>query len=242
MHMDIEDVSANLEKKTDTLRKAVSMKMTNEVDASVKTDAATAQSFPITILNNNFLSKVILDGINTSKPTTNSLQGQTVKGKIDVEGKMSLDTIGAVNEVKSILSGLIEGMPEQLKFPDKQLKVGDTFTRKSDEIDMNMLGISTDKAYPVIVTYKLIEVKDNLAYFDTKSEFNMNINKEVQGKMIKINGKGSGSGKMVFNIIKGYPQSTISNVDSIIEMDMPNTKATVKFSKNKDAQYVVISN
>lgn len=104
-------------------------------------------------------------------------------------------------------------MAEQLKFPDKEMKVGDTFTQEANlnTLDMPDFGIDTD--YPMQVTYKLIAAKDNLAFFDTTSEFNLNVIKEVQGKTVNINGKANGSGKIA-----------------------------VKFNINTDAKYVVNSN
>lgn len=235
----MQDLRANLEENTDTSARTVNFSITNEAVASIKTNAVTANSFPVTILGHNFSSKVILNGEEAPQPATNPVPGMVVNGKIDTEGKLSVDTAGATINVKSGLSIIIGGMPQQFKFPDKQMKVGDTFKQEANLSGLDLPDFGIDKSYPITVTYKLMAVKDGLAYFDTTSESNLNISKEAQGRTIIITGKGNGSGKMVFNIVKGYPQSAVNKIDCVLDFDVPNSKVAVKLSLNTDAQYVV---
>nr|WP_068890606.1 hypothetical protein [Pedobacter panaciterrae] len=238
----IKDVSVNAEKNTDTTSKLTNMVVDTEWETTVRTDGVTAGSIPIAILSRQFSMKATLNGTESPRPEINPLQGLTVKGKIDKDGKMFLDTATATSEIKSVIGTLTGGMPEQLKFPDQQLKVGDTFSQDANLNAMNLPDFGIDMDYPTKVIYKLTAVKDNLAYFDVTSELKMNINREAQGKTVNIQGKGTGTGKMEFYMDKGYPKSTINNVEYFLNITGPNTKADIKWNLTTDAKYVVNSN
>jgi len=238
----MQDLSANADKNTDTTSKPINMVVDTEWETTVKTDGTTAGSFPIAILSGQFSTKTTLNGTEAPSPEIKPLQGLTVKGKIDKDGKMFLDTATATSEIKSVIGTLTSGMPEQLKFPDQQMKVGDTFSQEANLNAMNLPDFGIDMDYPTKVIYKLTAVKDNLAYFDITSEFKMNINKEAQGKAINIKGTGTGTGKMEFYMDKGYPKSTINDVEYFLDITGQNTKAAIKWNLTTDAKYIVNSN
>ncbi|MGV8877538.1 MAG: hypothetical protein ACOH2A_00775 [Sphingobacteriaceae bacterium] len=237
----MQDQTVNAEKKIDTIN-TINMVVDTEQGTTVKTGAVAAGSFPITILGGQFSIKTTLNGTIAPGPEKNLLEGMTVNGKIDAAGKLFLDTATAASELKPVIGMLTSGMPKQLKFPDKLMKLGDTFTLEDDQTNMNLPDFGVDMDYPTKVTYKLTAVKDNLAYFDIMSEFKININKEVQSKTVNINGKGSGNDKMEFFIDKGYPKSIVNNVDYALDMTGPNMKVAVKWNLSTDGKYVVNGN
>lgn len=242
MKIVMQDLKANAEKNTDAMNEPINMVVDTEWQTTVKTDGLIAGSFPIAILGGQFSTKTTLNGTEAPGPEIKSLQGLTVKGKIDKDGKMFLDTATATNEIKSVIGTLTGGMPEQLKFPDQQMKVGDTFSQDANLSAMNLPDFGIDMDYPTKVIYKLTAVKDNVAYFDIASEFKMDIDKEAEGKAINIKGKGTGTGKMEFYMDKGYPKSTINNVEYFLDVIGLNAKAAITWNLTTDAKYVVNSN
>ena len=237
----VQDQTVNAEKEIDTIN-TLNMIVDTEQSKTVKTGAMASGSFPITIFGGQFSMKTTLNGTEAPGPKNNFLQGVTVNGKIKTDGELFLDTANAATEVKSATGTLTGGIPKQLKFPDKSMQLGDTFTQDENQTNMNLPDFGVDMDYPTKVTYKLTAVKDNLAYFDIISEFKININKDVQGKTVNINGKGSGTGKMEFFIDKGYPKSTVNNVNYLLDMTGPNTKIAVKWNLTTDKKYVVNDN
>lgn len=234
--------NANLEKNIDTATTNLNMKISNELSASIKTNEIKEKNLQVTILGHSFSSKATLNGVEPPNSGTNPVSGLTVNGEIDTEGKLSVDTAEATNEIKSATRLITNEMPKQAKFLDKQISIGDTFTQVGNlnALDLPNFGIDID--YPIKTTYKFIAVKDSLAYFDTTSEYDLNISKETQGKTANISGKGNGAGKMIFNIVKGYPQSEVNNIDYVLEMEVPTMKVAIKFSINTDERFTVTSN
>ena len=235
----VQDLSINTNKKSDT---TITLELTTELSATVKTEAISAGSFPVTLLGDNYSIKTTFNGVEAPAPEANPFPGLAVNGKIDSKGKLLLDTVGAENAIKYAMNQLISGMAEQLEFPGKPMKIGDTFTQQTNLNAMNIPDFGIDSDYPTSVTYKLTAVKDNLAYFDIISEFKMIIDKEVQGKTVKIDGKGTGTGKMEFFVNKGYPKSIVNNVGYVLDVEASTMKAAVKFNMNTDANYAVSSN
>ncbi|ATP55813.1 hypothetical protein CPT03_04685 [Pedobacter ginsengisoli] len=238
MKAHVQDLSINTNKKSDT---TVTLELTTELSATVKTKAISAGSFPVTLFGDNYSVKTTFNGVEAPAPEANPFSGLAVNGKIDSKGELLLDTVGAENAIKYAMNQLISGMAERLEFPDKPMKIGDTFTQQANLNAMNIPDLGIDSDYPTSVTYKLIAVKDNLAYFDIISEFKMIIDKEVQGKTVKIDGKGTGTGKMEFFVNKGYPKSIVNNVGYVLDVEASTMKAAVKFNMNTDANYAVNS-
>jgi hypothetical protein len=238
----IQNLGPNADKKIDTTTTTITMVVNTERGTTVKTDAATAGSFPVAILGNQYSMKTTLNGTEAPGPDTGIVKGLTIKGKMDAAGKMVLDTAAAATEIKSAVGMLTGGMPQQLIFPEKQMMIGDTFSQEANLFGLNMPDFGFDMDYPTKVTYKLTAVKDNLAYFDMTSEFNISVNKEVQNKIVHVNGKGMGTGKMEFYIDKGYPKSTVNNVDYLLEWTGPNVRVAMKWSMSTDAKYGVNHN
>jgi len=238
----LKDLGANAENKRDTNTTTFNMKVDTDWETTVKTEAIAAGSYPIAILGRQFSMKTTLNGTEAPGPEMNPVQGLTVKGKIDKDGKMFLDTATATSEIKQAAGVLTGGMPEQLKFPDQQMKVGDTFSQDANLSGMNLPDFGIEMDYPTKMTYKLTAMKDNVAFFDITSELKMDIDKEAQGKTVHIKGSGTGTGKMEFYMDKGYPKSIINNVDYVLDLTGPNTKVALKWNLTTDAGYVVNRN
>jgi hypothetical protein len=222
--------------------------------ASAKTAKAIAQSLPFTLSCNNYSisQKVNINGKENTLGGNNEIVGQTVNGAIDKNGRMVTDTVvNGVHLSAAVKSGstalLHEMRPQTMNFPDKQMKIGDTFTQEEPMTDINMPDMGITKKVNVKVTYKLTAIKGNLAYFDTASTFNMDINEHDTKRTITGKGDGSGTGKMIYNIADNYPQSKINDINIAINIEghsiKPSTlKATMKIKKSTAIEYLVSAN
>jgi len=231
--------SVGAEKKADMTDHPLIMVVTTEWGTTLKADAMTAGRFPVALIGRKFSTKTTLNGAEAPMHPMPPVEGMRVNGKIDAAGKMSLDTATAADDVKNAVTHLTGGMPKHLNFPDRPMKVGDTFSQDEDVNAMNMPDFGIDMNYPTKVTYKLIAIKGNLAYFDITSAFSLNVEKEAQGKMVKLIGTGTGTGKMEYFIDKSYPKSTVNATEYMLEITGPNTKGNLKWIVSKEAKYVV---
>jgi hypothetical protein len=233
------DQTVGAEKKADMTDHPLIMVVTTEWGSTLKADAMAAGKFPIAMIGRKFATKTTLNGTEAPRPPMPPVEGIKVNGKIDAAGKMSLDTATAANDVKNAVGFLTGGMPKHLNFPDRPMKVGDTFSQDENVNTMNMPDFGIDMNYPTKVTYKLVAIKGNLAYFDITSAFTLNVEKEAQGKMVKLIGTGTGTGKMEYFIDKSYPKSIVSATEYVLDIIGPNTKGDLKWSISKEARYLV---
>ena len=102
---------------------------------------------------------------------------------------------------------------KQIKFPERALKPGDTFTESLPMTDMG-LKANNDMKMDARVTYKLISISDGKAYFDIVPNFNMS----VSIKNVIINVTGAGTGKMVYSIKDNFPLSKEGTFDVKIKV------------------------
>ena len=91
---------------------------------------------------------------------------------------------------------------KQVKFPERALKPGDTFTENSPLGNLPIKGGSDVKAQAT-VTYKLTSISDGKAYFDVIPNFSLSFRYEN----LSVNVTGDGSGKMVYSIKDNFPLS-----------------------------------
>lgn len=225
--------------------KSVQLRSMMESGASVKTAQATAsKNIPLTMTCNSIATKANVNGQEYPVPPNNPAVGQTVNGQVDAAGNITVDTTTAADAVKAAARSAIGDIPKQIKFPDKKLKIGDTFTQEESIYDLNLpMGFDNTQEYMMKVVYTLTGIKDKLAYFDTKMELNMDYSKEAKGKHVTFKGTGTGSGKMVFNIVNEYPQSVNRDLNMAINVDAgKDMKMDIKVRLSRDEQYMVAAN
>ncbi|RZK25125.1 MAG: hypothetical protein EOO43_06320 [Flavobacterium sp.] len=233
------DQSVGAEKKADMTDHPLNMVVTTEWGTNLKADDMIGGRFPVALIGRKFSTKTTLNGTDAPMPPMPPVEGVRVNGKIDAAGTMFLDTATAADEIKNAVSNLTGGMAKQLNFPDQPMKVGDTFSQDENVNAMNMPDFGIDMNYPTKVTYQLIAIKGKMAYFDITSTFSLNVEKEAQGKMVKLIGNGTGTGKMEYFIDKSYPKSIVNATEYMLEITGPNTKGNLKWSISKEGRYVV---
>jgi len=97
---------------------------------------------------------------------------------------------------------MMQMLQRQIKFPEKPMKPGDSFTQTMP-FNMPMKGGTGDIKVEASVTYKLNSISNGKAYFDMTPSFNMNFDI----KKVSVNMSGTGTGKMVYSIKDNFPVS-----------------------------------
>lgn len=170
---------------------------------------------------NGDVPAIIEYGKLTSKSTINGetktenlpFLGMKIIGKYDSDSKLDIDSIigdNVTEEMKSILRSTIESMQQSIDFPEKPMKVGDTF---NSDIPMSipMAGMSPIEIN-IKTDYLLTKIKRGKAYFD----FDQTLELEMDVEEINFSANGSGTGNAVFNI----KESSLTKYISEIPMNM----------------------
>ncbi|HTI59970.1 hypothetical protein [Mucilaginibacter sp.] len=107
------------------------------------------------------------------------------------------------------MMGLVQ---KQIKFPEKALKPGDSFTQSTP---MN-IPITRDNSIKIdaAITYKLVSISDGKAYFDLIPNLDINLNLPKA----TVNITGSGSGKLVYSIKDDFPLSRDVNFKMVVKV------------------------
>ena len=179
-------------------------------------------NIPVTMVFEKMSSKMIVQGntINNENP----YEGMRILGKYDNDQKFILDSIVGGNvteELKKTMTTMSELMQKVIKFPEKPMKVGETF-RSEAPLSLPFPG-TTAMSAKIGTNYLLTEIKGNKAYFDVKQTILMNMNNK-QSEMVA---NGTGTGKMVFDTKDHF----ITSYKAQLPMEMTtkmNEKTTMK--------------
>jgi hypothetical protein len=167
---------------------------------------ASGGAFPLTV--DYSVQDLLVDfGGNEIEPLKGKNIGVKIYGHDLPDGKIIADS-SVVNNKKDTsqkaISGMLNSLQNQIKFPDRPLKVGDTFTQ---DAPMNLPTTSKinagDSKTSVKSTYKLTSIADGKAYFDVTQTMDI----EVSVKMVKVVLTGDGSGKLVYVVKDNFPAS-----------------------------------
>jgi hypothetical protein len=189
----------------------------------------TKKTFPLTIEFTKTVSsdgKIIIpdgtiiygNGSNGNMPTLDSI----VSKKLDENFKKSL-----LQTIQSTLN--------QLSFPEKKIKIGDSFIRESP-LSIPVSGSTIEMT--ITTYYKLLDIENNIANFDVSSVYTM---KSVITKY-DIKATGNSKGKMLYDIVNNnltdYKTDTEMKMNFKLEdlyMDLESKSSfiqTIEISKN----------
>jgi hypothetical protein len=177
-------------------------------------------STPYTITVTNYTAKNEVNG--KEQPAKNQPTiGSTHAGEITADGKMHIafmpnaktDSISQKQIIKTIHE-FVDG----IKFPDKPLKVGDTFTQEDTPVGMSGSGRCFNKNVKTV--YTLTAIKGNLAFFDTKQVIGMDVSAQKKGRKVAFDTRGNGKGKMVYDISQHFEVERVSDMDVHVNLNM----------------------
>lgn len=187
-------------------------------NSNVKTKTANLQKEVPFVMNIQSLpSKMIINGKenDTAIPATN----QTFYGAYTSEMKTKIDSIpGKVMDenLKESVIKMVEGIQANIKFPEKPLKIGDTFLQDVP-MEIPLGGMSAKIVCKT--TYKLISIANNKANFDLKYVMQM----DASGQNMSLDMSGSGDGKFIYDMISSYPVNMVNNMSMTYAMVMPQS-------------------
>jgi hypothetical protein len=204
------------------------MQMQTGFNSSVKTGIANLQKeIPFTMNIQTLPSKMTMNGTDTNIPVPTTSQTyygvytDGIKAKIDSVAGKKMD-----ENLKASIIKMIEGITGNIKFPEKPMKVGDTFTQ---DVPMDMpMGTFAAKII-CKTTYKLISIENNKAFFD----LNYVITMDMTVQKMTIDLSGDGDGKLVYNMDFSYMDSMTNNMNMIFSMVMPQLAKVTMNGKAK---------
>jgi len=218
----------------------VPMNMQMEMGTKMEMKTGTVNSkneFPISMTMEMSPSTMTVNGKTTPVPAgVNAIP--TMYGKCSVDGLPRIDSIPgmAMNDsLKTMMNKMVEGFQNTLKFPDKPMKIGDTFTQDMP-FNLPMMGAAMKTEAKVV--YKLISIAGGKANFDIT--YNMDMNMSASKTMpAAMHMSGGGTGTMEYDIAVNYPSHYIQNMDMNMTMPAADKPMTMKMKMKMDQQTVV---
>jgi hypothetical protein len=190
------------------------------------------QSFP---LDMNLMVKNIsvqANGKDAPIPPKVTETNLKISGHVTPDGQIKLDSAMGkkiTDSAQRKMQQMMSVFQKQIKFPEKALKPGDSFTEGAPITNMPVKG-NSNMTMDAKVTYKLISIADGKAYFDMSPVFNM----EFSIKNTSVNITGTGTGKMVYSIKDNFPLSKDGTFDLKIKVtsEKINANATALITTN----------
>jgi hypothetical protein len=205
----------------------IKLPMITESETNMSTDIITREldengEFSATMEYGKIISTTTINGETSTKEKPYS--GMKILGKYDIENKFKVDTIigdKVSEQMRTVLKTTLENVQQAVKFPEKPMKVGDTF---KSEIPMTIPMEGMNPIYIKInMEYLLKEIKENKAFFDLKQTVSLDISQD----QLNVTASGTGTGTSKYNIKENY----LTKYKSELPMDMTikvNEKMTMK--------------
>lgn len=218
------------------------MKMDMSLGANIITGAVSpTKTFPFEMSYNDITTKMTMNGQETPMPK-NPIAGEKMIGECDADGKLRVDKINSTSaneQLKAAMTDMMNKMQAQIKFPEKPLAIGDSFTQ---EIPMSVPAGVLNMDIVIKTIYKLTGLKGTQGYFDTDMSMEFNMNTEKNGVAMVGKGTGNGMGKMVYAIDKSYPVAMDTDFDMIFNMAVKEMKMDMKMKMKSNIQNDISAN
>ncbi len=196
------------------------MQMQTATDLGIKTGAISANRFPINMTIDVTGSKMKMNGVEQTIPMPADAK-QNISGECTLDGKLSFESVTGTkvgDSVKQQLTKVIEMIQNGIIFPDKPMKVGDTFTQDMP-VDIPLAG-NTSKMMAKAV-YKLIAIENKKAYFDVVFDMDMKLANTMDMK-------GGGSGKLVYDMVNNFQTTMQETMKVDYSMTLPQMPPSMK--------------
>lgn len=208
---------------------------------NTKTGAKEADgSFPYEMKYDSVYAKASMN--NMEQPMPSSIKTDVlIKGKCSADGKMHIDTMASTDpQTQKAAKEMINKLMDQIKFPDKAMAVGESFTQ---DVPFNMPLMGQNSEMNMKCTYKLTAVKGNQAFFDMAMKMNMDIaNLKAADSGMSLKGDGQGLGKMVYLIDKNYAVSQNGDFDMHMDMLMSTMNMHMDMKVKYDTAVAISAN
>ncbi len=225
--------------KSNGVNQPIVMKMNSVSSAEIKTGPLTAnKTFSVTMTTRPASTKATMNGADLPIPQ-NAQSAQIIKGECDADGKLHINsaTGGVANEqLRQALIEMINKLQGDIKFPEKPMKVGESFTMEAP-MTVPASGLNLDIVAKSI--YTLISIKEDRAYFDMAISMNIDLNTQKDGVPINAKGQGDGSGKFVYSIKNNFTSNMTSDMTMNLNMVVKEQKMDMKMQMKSDIQNTI---
>ncbi|MEJ6981541.1 hypothetical protein WG906_13830 [Pedobacter sp. P351] len=195
--------------------------MRQEMGLTTRTGSLTADKrIPVTISYDKMGVTMKMNGKEMQQP--NKFVGMKIKGHAAEDGRLKVDEIegDASPEIKIALEKMMSQVLNAVKFPNKAMKIGDTFTQ---EIPMEMPAGGTSMNMLINSRYVLKEIKGNQAFFD----YTQNIALDLTSAQRNSTATGSGTGKMIYDIPANYITETTGDMTMKMTLSVGETSMKI---------------
>lgn len=215
---------------TEAQRKKLPMSMQQKDDQiiSILTGSAANNKFPISfeIIKNDRVARVN-DGFPQKIKSGSELIGLRAHGTCNHDGNVKFSDFEFGKEIPEEQKKLIAAMFTELeksltKLQTKPIGVGESFIEKGP-INIPIPGIAT-LGMEVTTTYKLINIKNGIAYFNSIFDLKLSATAEAD-KSFKIKASGKGSGKIHYDFKKRVILKQVTNMKWKAEIPVEGTLA-----------------
>lgn len=163
----------------------------------------------------------------TVSPPMDYLIGTKIYGHSFENGAIVTDSLSSGDmpeQMRQAMESTLGSSLNSMVFPEKLLKVGDQFTIETPfDMPLNQMG---QMKMTIQNTYILRSFNEQNAFFDIKSE--LDVDGELQQGQLKMKGSGDGSG--VFDRSHGFMIEVDQDMD--MSMTMDTNGMTMKISSN----------
>ena len=170
------------------------------------------------------------------------LYGQVIYGHVNAENKMSVDSIPSnklSDTLKKIISGTISRITQQVAFPDKPLKVGESFIQ---ELPLNIPLSGVNMSMTIKITYVFKSLENEIAHFDVTQAINYDFSQNSKG--MSLIGKASGTGPGMLDYYVKENMIKQLTADLTLNFDMKINEMTMKGLAriNSSTSYLITKN
>ena len=184
-------------------------------------------SFSITMNIEKIDSRNTTNGVEKTDTTKNifkKLVMEAVYHPVKGTTNFSLRGLNIPENFKSVLTKMMESMLNKLNFPEKELKIGDSFDL---ELPMQIPIPGVEKIeIKIVSTYILEKVEKNDLIFSTKSKMIISQNDPI----IKLEATGEGSGSFVYSRINKFLSSDTQDFSMIMKIESNGLFTIIKGS------------
>lgn len=147
----------------------------------------------------------------------------------------SVGSVGQSEEFKKKFIQVAQNLLSQLSFPEKRVKVGDTFALQSP-VSIPFAGAALEMS--ITTHYTLLKIKNGIAIFDISQVYTV----KSSTSEYDMKGTGTGKGKLLYDIANNYYSKYQMDIGMALNMKLSNfeldektkyeSTQTSKISKN----------
>lgn len=236
MEMAIKGDSAMMaEMETSGMKSPITMLLKQDMLTTTKTGQQRPdKKIPLTVTYDKMDITTTIAGNEMNQP--NPFADVEIRGTTTGDGKISIDTItGNINDaVKASLRTMVNNIQGNIKFPEKELAIGDSFDQ---DVPLVVPVAQMQIKMKIHVKSTLKDIKDNKAIFDMKQDISLDMS--MMDSNGNVNGNGNGTGIMIFDMKNKMLDRTESDIHYLLNMNTSGMTVSAKCKAKQSMTYSV---